>query len=104
MSDVATRTPLILPAPDTQVIEATGEDRLTHLDAATTQALKGARPGTATAALVLDENGNPLAMFDVLVLPDRVWLVSPSPDVTSVVMNVIAGRTFLADARFVPLD
>ena len=104
MSDVATRTPLILPAPDAQVIEVTGEDRLTHLDATTTQALKGARPGTATAALVLDANGNPLAMFDVLVLPDRVWLVSPSVDVTSVVMNVIAGRTFLADARFVPLD
>ena len=104
MSDVATRTPLILPAPDAQVIEVTGEDRLTHLDATTTQALKDAPPGTATAALVLDSNGNPLAMFDVLVLPDRVWLVSPSPDVTSVVMDVIAGRTFLADARFAPLD
>ena len=103
MSDVATRTPLILPAPDAQVIEVTGEDRLTHLDATTTQAVKDARPGTATAALVLDANGNPLAMFDVLVLPDRVLLVSPSPDVTSVVMDVIAGRTFLADARFAPL-
>ena len=103
MSDVATRTPLILPAPDAQVIEVTGEDRLTHLDATTTQALKDERPGTATAALVLDANGNPLAMFDVLVLPDRVWLVSPSSDVTAVVMDVIAGRTFLADARFAPL-
>jgi len=86
-----------------QVIEVTGTDRLTHLDATTTQALKGATPGTATAALVLDANGNPLAMFDVLVLPDRVWLVTPDADVTAVVMDVVAGRTFLADARFVLL-
>jgi len=96
-------TPLVLPAPDAQVLEVTGADRLTHLDATTTQSLRDARPGTATAAMVLDANGNPLAMFDVLVLPDRVWLVTPSPDVTAVVMDVIAGRTFLADARFAPL-
>ena len=40
-----------------QVVEATGDDRLTHLDATTTQALSDARPGTATAAMVLDANG-----------------------------------------------
>jgi folate-binding protein YgfZ len=93
-------TALILPAEDAQVIEVTGADRLAHLDATTTQALKDARPGTATAALVLDANGNPQAMFDVLVLPDRVLLVTPGPDVTEVVERIIAGRTFLADARF----
>jgi folate-binding protein YgfZ len=87
-----------------QVVEVTGTDRLAHLDATTTQALKDARPGTVTAALVLDANGNPLAMFDVLVLPDRVWLVTPGQDVTDVVMALIAGRTFLADARFTVLD
>ena len=91
---------LILPSEGAQVIEVTGEDRLTHLDATTTQALKDARPGTATAALVLDANGNPLAAFDVLVLPDRVWIVTPGADVTEVVERIIAGRTFLADARF----
>jgi folate-binding protein YgfZ len=95
-----TVSPLLLPASGEQVIEVTGEDRLTHLDATTTQALKDARPGLATAALVLDANGNPLAMFDVLVLPDRLWLITPGADVTDVVMTVIAGRTFLADARF----
>lgn len=104
MSDGAAPTPLILPAPDAQVVEVTGADRLSHLDATTTQALKDARPGTASAALVLDANGNPLAMFDVLVLPDRVWLVTPTADVTTVVMDVIAGRTFLADARFAVLE
>ena len=93
-------TALLLDAAGAQVIEVTGEDRLTHLDATTTQALKDARPGVATATLVLDANGNPLAMFDVLVLPDRLWLVTPGPDVTDVVMALIAGRTFLADARF----
>jgi tRNA-modifying protein YgfZ len=90
--------------PGEQVVEVTGDDRLSHLDATTTQALKDARPGTATAALVLDANGNPLAMFDVLVLPDRVWLVTPDAEVTAVVMELIAGRTFLADARFRVLD
>ncbi len=98
MSD--TPAALLLPATGEQVIEVTGEDRLTHLDATTTQALKDARPGVATAALVLDANGNPLAMFDVLVLPDRLWLITPGADVTDVVMELIAGRTFLADARF----
>ena len=99
---------LILPAGDAsgaaQVIEVTGADRLTHLDATTTQALAEARPGGATATLVLDANGNPLAVCDVLVLPDRVWLVTPGPDVTAVVMELIAGRTFLADASFTVLD
>jgi folate-binding protein YgfZ len=96
--------PLLIAADDAQVIEVVGEDRLTHLDATTTQALKDARPGTATAALVLDANGSPQAMFDVLVLPDRVWLVTPGAEVTATVMTVIAGRTFLADARFTVLD
>lgn len=97
-------TALILPAADAQVVEVVGADRLAHLDATTTQALADAAPGTATAALVLDANGNPLAMFDVLVLPDRLWLIIPGPDVTAVVMDIIAGRTFLADARFTVLD
>ena len=97
-------TAVLVVRTDEQVVDVTGEDRLTHLDATTTQALKDARPGTATAALVLDANGNPLAMFDVLVLPDRVRLVTPGPDVTAVVMELIAGRTFLADARFAVLE
>jgi folate-binding protein YgfZ len=99
-TSATTAAALILPAEDAQVIEVTGEDRLAHLDATTTQALRDARPGTATATLVLDANGNPQAMFDVLVLPDRVLLVTPGPDVTEVVERIIAGRTFLADARF----
>jgi folate-binding protein YgfZ len=103
VTDVAA-VPLLLPSEDLQVIEVSGEDRLSHLDATTTQALKDARPGTATAALVLDANGNPIAAFDVLVLPDRVWLVTPGPDVTDVVERIIAGRTFLADARFRATD
>ena len=111
MSDVPAAAPLdlavhdlVLPDPSAQVIEVTGEDRLSHLDATTTQALADARPGTATAALVLDANGNPQAVFDVLVLPDRLWIVTPSTDVTDAVMHLIAGRTFLADARFAVLD
>lgn len=107
MSDTADPTGdarLILPADGAQVVEVVGADRLTHLDATTTQALSDAAPGTATGTLVLDANGNPRAMFDVLVLPDRLWLITPDADVTTVVMDVIAGRTFLADARFTPRD
>jgi len=104
VTDVAEADELILATAVEQVIEVTGEDRLSHLDATTTQALKDARPGTATAALALDANGNPLAVFDVLVLPDRLWLITPTPEVTAVVLQVIAGRTFLADARFTVLE
>ena len=105
MTDVAGRSAdVLIVRTEEQVVEATGEDRLTHLDATTTQALRDARPGTATATMVLDANGTPLAMFDVLVLPDRVWLITPGPDVTETVMRLIAGRTFLADARFTVLD
>lgn len=99
-----TELPNVITRTDEQVVAVTGEDRLSYLDATTTQALKDARPGRASAALVLDANGNPLAMFDVLVLPDRVLLVTPSADVTAVVMDVLAGRTFLADARFTETD
>lgn len=95
-----TDLPSVVTRTNEEVVAVTGDDRLSYLDATTTQALKDARPGRATAALVLDANGNPLAMFDVLVLPDRVLLVTPSVDVTAVVMTVLAGRTFLADARF----
>jgi folate-binding protein YgfZ len=95
-----TDLPSVVTRTDEEVVAVTGDDRLSYLDATTTQALKDARPGRATAALVLDANGNPLAMFDVLVLPDRVLLVTPNADVTAVVMTVLAGRTFLADARF----
>jgi folate-binding protein YgfZ len=105
VTDVAERSAdVLIVRTEEQVVEATGDDRLTHLDATTTQALRDARPGTATAAMVLDANGNPLAMFDVFVLLDRVWLITPGPDVTDTVMRLIAGRTFLADARFAVLD
>ena len=87
-----------------RVVAVTGADRLTFLDDTTTQALREAAPGTATAALVLDANGLPLLHLEVLVRPDDVLLVVPDAASVEAVMALLAGRTFLADARFAPTD
>jgi len=83
-----------------RVVEVTGADRLTFLDAVTTQELASADAGTTRAALVLDANGLPVAMFEVVVLEQRVLLVAPDEEVEATVMDRLAGRTFLSDARF----
>ncbi len=87
-----------------RVVAVTGSDRLAFLDDTTTQALRDAPAGTATAALVLDANGLPLLQLEVLVLADRALLVVPDAAAVTTVMSILAGRTFLADARFTPLD
>jgi folate-binding protein YgfZ len=96
--------PLLLTRSAERVVEVRGADRLAFLDATTTQALGDAPPGTGTAALVLDAHGAPLAMLEVLVLPERVLLVVPDEAGVATVMDVLAGRTFLSDARFAVLD
>jgi hypothetical protein len=49
---------------------------------------------------VLDGHGAPTAMFDVVVLGDRLALLVPDASVAATVMDVLAMRTFLLDARF----
>jgi len=83
-----------------RVVEVTGADRMTYLDAVTTQELASAAAGTTRAALVLDANGLPVAMFEAVVLAQRVLLVAPDEEVEASVMDRLAGRTFLSDARF----
>jgi len=87
-----------------RVVAVTGADRLAFLDDTTTQALREAAPGTATAALVLDANGLPLLQLEVLVRAEDVLLVVPDALAVDAVMSLLAGRTFLADARFAPRD
>jgi folate-binding protein YgfZ len=96
--------PLLLTESGERVVEVRGADRLAFLDATTTQALRDATAGTATAALVLDAHGAPLVLLEVLVLADRVLLVVPDEAGVATVMQVLAGRTFLSDARFAVLD
>ena len=87
-----------------RVVEVTGADRMTYLDAVTTQELASAPEGSDRGALVLDANGLPVAILEVIVLAQRVLLVVPDAEVEATVMDRLAGRTFLSDARFAALE
>jgi tRNA-modifying protein YgfZ len=92
--------PTLLTSTDERVITVTGADRHTYLDATTSQRIDG-ESGITRGALVLEQHGTPLAMLEVVVLIDRIVLLVPDEAGVAVVMDVLAGRTFLADARFV---
>lgn len=84
-------------------IEVTGGDRVSHLDAVTTQRFLGVAPGSVRGWLVLDGKGGPLAVGWALVDEDRILLLAP-PEAADHVLEVLAGRTFLADVTFTRLD
>lgn len=85
-------------------IDVTGEDRVRYLDDVTSQALADVPIGHVRGTLYLDPHGAPLAMFDVVVLGDRLALVAPDDEVAGSIVEVLGGRTFLLDARFELLD
>lgn len=89
---------LIGPRPATVVV-LRGDDRHRYLHDVTTQRFDDVAPGDLRSALVLDPHGAPLAAFDVLVGADEDLLLVPE-SARSHVMEVLARRTFLADARF----
>lgn len=78
----------------------TGADRVGFLDAVVSQQLSDMAPGTVRGALYLDGHGNPLAVFDVVVLDDRILLIAPDGEVAREIVDTLGGRTFLADATF----
>lgn len=86
-----------------RVIRVTGDDRLTHLDAVSSQRLHDLPPNQGRSTLVLEAGGKLVGGFDVLGSHEDAWLLTPEPSV-SLVMDVIAKRTFLADARFAETD
>ncbi len=87
-----------------QRIDVTGADRARYLEDVTTQHLVEVPVTHVRSALVLDPHGAPTAMFDVVVLGDRLVLLVPDQGVKELVMNVLAARTFLSDARFTARD
>jgi tRNA-modifying protein YgfZ len=87
-----------------QRIDVTGDDRVRYLEDVTTQHLVDVPVTHVRSALVLDGHGAPTAMFDVVVLGDRLALLVPDASVAATVMDVLAMRTFLLDARFTPRD
>jgi folate-binding protein YgfZ len=101
---------------DERVIEVTGEDRVSFLEATTTQRFSAADAGEASGAddavrmrsshgaLVLDANGAPIAVFETVLLADRFLLLAPEEAVVATIMDVLAGRTFLAQVRFTLRD
>lgn len=94
--------PLLAPD-DLRMIEVTGADRVEYLDAVTTQRLADAKPGEVRGAMALDVHGAPLATFWVVVHAERLALLAP-PAAADHVLEVLANRTFLSDARFAVTD
>jgi tRNA-modifying protein YgfZ len=89
---------------DRSLVEVTGADRITYLEAVTSQALADAKPFEVRGALHLDVHGAPLHAFDVLVHPERLWLLVPTRALAEDVVTVLGGRTFLSDATFTTAD
>lgn len=85
-------------------VDVTGADRLSYLEDVTSQTFEGVGAGTVLGALYLDPKGAPLAMFDVAILADRAALLTPDDKVADSVVEVLGGRTFLADATFTLTD
>ncbi|MFO7776844.1 MAG: hypothetical protein R6V28_00660 [Nitriliruptoraceae bacterium] len=83
-----------------QRVDVTGSDRVKYLEDVTSQHLLDVPVTHVRSALVLDTHGAPNAMFDVVVLGDRLALLVPDEEVRTTVMDVLAQRTFLLDARF----
>ena len=86
------------------LVEVTGADRVSYLEAVTSQALADAKPFEVRGALHLDVHGAPLQAFDVLVHPEKLWLVTATPELADDVVTVLGGRTFLSDATFTRRD
>lgn len=86
------------------LVEVTGADRVDYLENVTSQRLTDAAPGEVRGALHLDVHGAPLQTFEVLVHPERLWLLAPDAAVADEVVEVLGGRTFLADATFTRRD
>jgi tRNA-modifying protein YgfZ len=97
METIVARTP-------TRRIDVTGDDRVRYLEDVTSQHLVDVPVTHVRGALVLDAHGAPTAMFDVVVLGDRLVLLVPGDDVATTVLDVLATRTFLLDVRFEPSD
>src|SRR5690606_39027826 len=68
-----------------------------------TQQFADAQPGEIRGALVLDAHGAPLAQFWVIVHAERLALLAP-PAAATHVLEVLARRTFLSDAKFAEVD
>lgn len=81
-------------------VDVLGDDRQRYLEDVTTQRIVDAPIGAVLGALHLDPHGAPLAMFDVVVLGDRLVVLTPDDEVASWVVDTLGSRTFLLDARF----
>lgn len=94
--------PPLVGALDRVVVDVTGEERQDYLDAVLSQRLRDVPVPSATSALELGPHGEPKGVLDLAVLDDRVVLLVPSAQAE--VVDGLAGRTFLADARFTVRD
>ena len=92
----------LVPA-DLARVDVTGSERVDYLQTVTSQHMTDARPGEVRGAMYLDAHGAPQAVFDVVVLPDLLALLTPI-DLADEIVEVLGGRTFLTDATFTRAD
>jgi len=100
LAAVLAALPTVWTVTDEQVVEVTGEDRLSYLDAMTSQSMSDLSGGELCSGLVLDANGRALVHFDAFVLPERILLLVADDAAAEAAIGLLAGRTFLSDARF----
>lgn len=62
---------------DLGVVEVTGRDRASFLHAMLSNDVSGLRPGQGTSAAFLDSHGKVQVLLTVLVLEERLWLLTP---------------------------
>jgi tRNA-modifying protein YgfZ len=92
----------LVPA-DLARVDVSGAERADYLQTVTSQDFSDARPGEVRGALYLDAHGAAQAIFDVVVLPDVLALLTPHA-LADEIVEVLGGRTFLTDATFTRTD
>ncbi len=88
---------------DLGLIEVTGSDRASYLQAVLSQDVAGLQPGEVRGALQLTQHGAPVAVMDVVALMDRILLLTPG-ELADQTSTTLQSRTFLADAKFTVAD
>ncbi len=88
---------------DRGVVRVEGADRASFLDDVLSQSMADQSPGTVRSALFLDMHGTPRLVMDVLAGDEAHHLLLPL-DLLDPCVEVLGGRTFLADVRFAATD
>ena len=86
------------------VVRVAGDDARKYLEDVTSQRLADLEAGEARPALVLEADGEPVAVYDVVAIDDGLLLVAPDGATAAHALETMASRTFLLDVTFTRTD